>query len=475
MTPIDWAESPGVAGVGGQAAAQVALTVETQRPGHPVSPYLYGSAWAQWVGMLPTDEEVADLDVKLIRFGGNNVSRYNWRIDTYNDWATHRNVVQWPGLLDFVTWARGLGAEPLIQVNAFGFAPPERGVHTMSRIMDAAAAADLVRFLNVERGLDVKFFEIDNEPFIWHETHRDYQTRPIAYDEYLERFVAFSRAMKEVDPSIIVMGPANCNPTYYLRSATSDHITKGPWIPYMLAYCARYEAEHGLRVLDAVSFHRYPIYRSFSSTKVTAKPQDIVDATREWWDPSYNPRLLDPTAERAAAGILPLFRRWIDENYPGTALAITEYNLDFDSSVSYPPNVRALWLAEVLGQLARNDVRYAVYWNLQESAQHGLMGMAGIPRPTYYAFRLYSRNLRGRMLPLSGELARVHAFATLNDDGSITVLVNNLDLERSFDAEIALSGALEDRRARVALQPGSITAVIFKPGEADATIEACMP
>ncbi|MGE5572381.1 MAG: glycoside hydrolase family 44 protein [Bacteroidota bacterium] len=452
------------------------ITVEAQSPGHAVSPYIYGSAWGQWVGNLPPDDEIADLHVRLIRFGGNNVSRYNWRIDTYNDWWTKKNVVQRPGLLEFVTWARRLGAEPLIQVNAFGFAPEEAASPRMSRIMDAAAAADLVRFLNVEHGLGVRFFEIDNEPFIWHETHRDYQKQAIGYDEYLERFVAFSRAMKEVDPSVVVMGPSNCNPTYYLRSAVAgDRLARGEWIPYMLRYCAGYEARHGLRVLDAVSFHRYPIYRSFSAKEVRAKPQDILDATRGWWDPSYDSRLLDPTSESAARAILPLFRRWIDENYPGTALAITEYNLDFDSSIEYPPDVRALWLAEVLGELARHDVRYGVYWNLQEGGHHGLVDMDGRPAGPYYAFRLYSRNLTGRALPVKGELARVHAFATLNQDGAVVVLVNNLDLERGFDVEVVLSGVSGSKRVRLALEPGSVTAVTVRAEETHATVEVYDP
>ncbi|MGE5587784.1 MAG: glycoside hydrolase family 44 protein [Clostridia bacterium] len=452
------------------------ITVDTQRPGLVISPYVYGSAWGQWVGKLPPDDEVADLRVRLIRFGGNNISRYNWRIDTYNDWWTKRNVVQTPGLLEFVTWARSHGAEPLIQVNAFGFAPAETSSTEMSRIMDADAAADLVRFLNVQHGLGVRFFEIDNEPFIWHETHRDYQKRPIGYDEYLERFVEFSRAMKEVDPSIVVMGPSNCNPTYYLRSALAgDRVVKGDWIPYMLRYCAEYEARHGLRVLDAVSFHRYPIYRSFSAKEVRAKPQDILDATREWWDPLYNPTILDPTSEPAVRAILPLFRRWIDQNYPGTALALTEYNLDFDSSIEYPPDVRALWLAEVLGQLARHEVRYSVYWNLQEEGHHGLVRMDGRPTGTYHVFRLYSHNLTGRMLPVKGELARVHAFAALNQDGTVAVLVNNLDLEAGCDVELVLSEVSGSRRVHLALEPGSVTAITVAPGDAKAIVEIFDP
>lgn len=273
----------------------------------------------------------------------------------------------------------------------------------------------------------------------------------------------------------IVMGPSNCNPTCYLRSATSDRLSKGEWIPYMLKYCARYEAEHGFRVLDAVSFHRYPIYRAFNAKEVRAQPQEILDATREWWDSSYDPKRLDPTSERAASGVLPLFRRWIDEDYPGTALALTEYNLDFDSSIEYPPNVRALWLAEVLGQLARHNVQYGVYWNLQEGRYHGLIDMAGNPSAPYYAFRLYSRNLTGRMLPVKGELTRVHAFATFNDDGTIAVLVNNLDLGKGFDVEIVLSEASNARKVRLALQPGSVTAVTLRPGETDATVEVYRP
>ncbi|MCR4402321.1 MAG: glycoside hydrolase family 44 protein [Firmicutes bacterium] len=458
------------------APLDATITVDALHPGHVISPYVYGSAWGQWVGKLPPDDEISDLRVKLIRFGGNNISRYNWRIDTYNDWWTKRNVVQRPGLLEFVTWARSHGAEPLIQVNAFGFAPAETASTEMVRIMDAEAAADLVRFLNIQHGLKVRFFEIDNEPFIWHETHRDYQKRPIGYDEYLERFAEFSRAMKAVDPSIIVMGPANCNPTYYVRSAVAaDRVLKGDWIPYMLRYCAEYEGRHGLRILDAVSFHRYPIYRSFNAKEVHTNPQDILDATREWWDPSYNPSLIDPTSESAVRGILPLFGRWIDQNYPGTGLALTEYNLDFDSSVEYPPGVRALWLAETIGQLARHDVRYGVYWNLQEGAEHGLVGMDGRPSEAYYAFRLYSRNLTGRMLPVKGERERVHAFAALRDDGTIAVLLNTLDLAQGHDVEVVISEVSGPRRVRLSLQPGSVAALTVVPGHGPATAEVFDP
>src|SRR5680860_152988 len=101
-------------------------------------------------------------------------------------------------LLDWVKKIQALGAEPILQV---------------SQYQAAEAAADLVRFFNIEKPdgvAPIKYWNIGNEP--WLQAKRPPLDTMGAFVEAY--FKPIAAAMKAVDPTIKIYGPDFCD--YFL-------------------------------------------------------------------------------------------------------------------------------------------------------------------------------------------------------------------------------------------------------------------
>jgi hypothetical protein len=72
---------------------------------------------------------------------------------------------------------------------------------------------------------------------------------------------------------------------------------------------------------------------------------DTTDVTRSLWDPTY----VDPSWIDSRIQLIPRMKRWVARNYPGTKLALSEYNLSVDGSAV----TNALIQADTLGIFAR--------------------------------------------------------------------------------------------------------------------------
>src|SRR5262249_23076186 len=53
----------------------------------------------------------------------------------------------------------------------------------------------------------VRYYVLDNEPSIWHETHRDIHPNGAGMDEVRDKMLAYSGMIKSQDPAAYVMGP----------------------------------------------------------------------------------------------------------------------------------------------------------------------------------------------------------------------------------------------------------------------------
>jgi hypothetical protein len=155
--------------------------------------------------------------VKLIRIGG---ASYDHRMPS-NDI-----------LLGWVKKIEGIGAEPLFQV---------------SQYQTAEQAAELVKYFNIEKNgnkTPIKYWCIGNEP--WLQAKRPAtDTFGMVIEKY---FKPISKAMKEVDSTILIFGPDECDymDNYYndLFGGKNDITGKIPGKSYY--YC------------DGLSWHRYP-------------------------------------------------------------------------------------------------------------------------------------------------------------------------------------------------------------------------
>ena len=143
-----------------------------------------------------------------------------------------------------------------------------------------------------------------------------------------------------------------------------------------------YEQQNKVRILDYFDEHYYPIADNGCISLCPAGDANNqalrLRSTRSLWDPTYKDESWI-SQYYPPLQILRLFRGWVDKNYPGTKVAITEYNWGGLESIN-----GALAQADVLGIFGREKLDLATLWGPPKATQPGA-----------FAFRIY-RNYDGK-------------------------------------------------------------------------------
>lgn len=398
-----------------------------------IGPYFYGSNWGVWLD-LPDKEKTAFLGFKILRAGGPFMDRYDWRKSRFTFPGNNKEMGM-VSLDEFIKFCRSIAAEPLIQINALGLSSSRQ---TNSQ-MDEKSVTELVRYLNKEKGYGIKFFEIGNEPFIWHKVHFDLRNKPCSVREYFEIFKKISFAIKntqaEINPDIKITIFAPAIETSWLGwSSLSEEDRQKPVLGEFLKMCKDFQEDKtvnpkGVKLLDVLSFHLFP---SFKEAKTIKDLRDnslfILESTQTWWKRGYANRYDASLPIGQTAGVIPKLKDVIEENYPGIELAITEFNIESEPMVEYDPLIKVLYLADLYGIMAKSGIDYSMQFCLNSSDQNiALMDDLDNITPLYYPIFLYARYFKGTMLDAKSSLSdRLNAYAC-NNNGDIVIMVVNKD------------------------------------------------
>jgi hypothetical protein len=237
----------------------------------------------------------------------------------------------------------------------------------------------------------VAYYNLDNEPMLWNSTHRDVHPQPVSYDEMRDRTLQYAAAIKTADPSAKTLGPVLWGWCAYFYSALdgcqigADYQSHGnlPFVPWYLSQLRDYEQQHGLRLLDFLDLHYYPQAGgvALATAGSTATQALRLRSTRSLWDPNYTDEswISDTQPGGVKVRLIGRMRDWVDTYYPGTRLAITEYNWGGLESLN-----GALAQADVLGIFGRERLDLATLWSPPAANQPGA-----------YAFRMF-RNYDGQ-------------------------------------------------------------------------------
>lgn len=267
----------------------------------------------------------------------------------------------------------------------------------------------------------VAIYEMDNEPSGWNNTHRDVHPDKTGYDELIGDTQPYAAMVKSLDPTAAVLGPGDFGWAVYEKGgkpgddASSHHLG---FAEYYLQQMRAYETRHNLRILDYFDEHYYPATNN-GAQPLALSPAGNADtqalrlqSTRSLWDPAY--------VEKNWIGqwsgpinLIPRLHTWVDRNYPGTKLAITEYNFGGLESLN-----GALTEADVLGIFGRERLDLATLWDPPHSRQPGA-----------FAFRMY-RNYDG----LGGQYGETWVRSTSADQGSLAIY----GAERQKDGALTL-------------------------------------
>ena len=260
----------------------------------------------------------------------------------------------------------------------------------------------------------VAVYDLDNEPSWWDAVHRDVHPAPFTYDEVTNNGIAHAAAIKAADPTAEVSGPVidywwayfyskkdiesgwGSGPCYVPWANPVDRQAHGgvPLIEYYLQQFAAYQKAHGVRLLDYVDLHTYfaPDNLAFSTGGDTQTQQERLNSTRVFWDLTYTdpnfPQPNYPTDSNYVAPpncntplqapqVIPMMKQWVANDYPGTKLAITEYNWGGQEHIN-----GALAQADILGIFGREGLDIGTLWGAPDPLKQipGPYGIRGLPQ-----------------------------------------------------------------------------------------------
>ena len=238
------------------------VVVDRDQDRRAINPLIYGINF-YWRGPQAATPAASGIRATTRRWGGNNTSRYNWKLDIRNlasDWYfevlpdTTKDASQLPDgssfniMMDEVRATGGvmMGTMPILSpmpkarprmcsfsVARYGpqcktdpyWADCGNGQKTDCKTnivndasdvhedRDESFARDWVQYLVGRYGRanqgGVAMWSLDNEPVWWSATHRDIHPEAQEYDETAERGIRYARAIKQADPAALVTGPVS--------------------------------------------------------------------------------------------------------------------------------------------------------------------------------------------------------------------------------------------------------------------------
>lgn len=383
-----------------QAAA--GLYVDLSAPAGGISPLVYGSNYGPLLFVpLQMRPFVEDARLTVLRYPGGN-------------WGEGSDMDEW-NLDQFIATARQFGAEA--------------NIHVRLRGGTAEQAAEWVRLLNIEKGYNIRFWTIGNEPNLVGEEY------PV--EQFNREWRQWAEAMRAVDPTILLIGPETnqffANPGNTYEQSFTD------WVIEFLKVNGD--------LVDIVSFHRYPFPKSAHSGPPT--PEKLLANSEEW--------------DALIPAMRALVRQYAGRDLP---IAVTEANSNWmggnNGETTPDSHANAIWWGDSLGRMIRQGTymvnQFAIIgdWGLMDNYE---------PYPIYYVYMMY-KHFGVERLQAASDLPDVSIFAARRTDGIPTVLVVNR-ASQARTATLTLAHGETPNRAETWLFDREHAAVSMPPVQLD--------
>ena len=291
----------------------------------------------------------------------------------------------------------------------------------------------------------VQMWSLDNEPEWWDGVHMDMYHQHATYDDVLARDEATAQAVKAADPTALITGPVpggwsgmlfsktdmdagwDKYPYCYYDNPVDQNAHGGlPWLVYYLQQMHQFEQKNGYRLLDYLDVHGYitPTGIGFDTNYSAANTLLRMTSTRAFWDPNYIVPVTgcggyyNAAGNQVAPALVPTMHGWVNQNYPNTKLAITEYNWGALEDIT-----GAVAQADILGIFGREQLDMATMWP---------DGSFTLGVPGSYAFKIFlnydgngSQFGETSVSATTGDPDVLSIFAAERHDSALTVLVLN--------------------------------------------------
>jgi hypothetical protein len=453
------------------ADAQVQIEVDVANEIKEISPYIYGRnnslsddprnpvKTASW-------QLYKDAGLKFLReSGGNNSTKYNWKrkLSSHPDWYNNVYAHDWDyaatSLQKNMPEAKGMWAFQLLgyvaKTNAANFPdwawqqagneprPYEHwcGDGDYTKYLEEWSADSTVGILNQwfnVLGLNkdqFQYWNMDNEPEVWHHTHDDVMPAVITAEDFISRYVAVAKKAREEFPEIKIVGPVFTNEWqwYNWQNGTvpdpQNPNKKYSWVEYFIKRIAEEQQRTGLRLLDVLDFHFYPevnqnirrdvtlqLHRVFYDTTYDYPGANGCKVINGGWDGNITKEYI--------------FKRsndWLNK-YMGINHGVT-MGMSEMGSLYNEPNVIAVCYASLLGTFAENNVEIFAPWDEYK----GL----------WEVLHLFTRYAGTVSVKSSSSLNNtVSAYSSVNADrDTLTVILVNRDVNGDRSVNVSLQNA----------------------------------
>jgi mannan endo-1,4-beta-mannosidase len=329
----------------------------------------------------------------------------------------------------------------------------------------------------------VAAYSLDNEPALWPSTHPRIHPAATGYAELVSRHTAVAQVTTALDPSAQIYGPVLYGWNAHLNlqnapDASGFNNTYGTFTGYYLAQMKSASDAAGRRLLHRYDMHWYPEARGdnrivFGSSPGTNNDIDArLQAPRSLWDPAYveTSWITQFTTNGQGIRLLPRLQEIVDQRYPGTGLAVTEYNYGATDHIS-----GGVAQADVLGIVGRYSTA-ANFWALTNSNNYA-----------HAAFQLYrnydSAGSRFGDVSLDATAsdnsrAAVHAARATNGKLTVVAINRSRTVDRSAQVQFTLPagrGIVAVRSFRLSSAGGAQVQAIAAPAFTASTISNTLP
>jgi hypothetical protein len=394
-------------------ASNVSFAIDSTQDARAISRFIYGMNFLD-----PTQARPKNLT--LSRSGGNRNTAYNWETNDSNAGADFQNqnddfmgggTVPNGAIAPGIVSARAGNAGILVTIPTIGYVaadhngggdvnqtpdyinvrfkksvPRKNAPFTLTpNTADGFVYQDeYVNFLDktypgaFAASSNPIFLSMDNEVDLWAFTHarlRGDAVNPVSsqagtkigYDEVVQLNRDYANAAKAVNPDVIVFGPVNYGWQGFVRLQDAPDANNRDFLNFFLQQMAQAEVADGHRVLDVLDIHWYPEAQG-GGVRITADDSTAAvvaarkQAPRSLWDPTYTEKSWITDCCSGPLRLLPWIKDKIAANYPGTRLAITEYNYGAGGHIS-----GGIAQADVLGIFGREGLFAATQWRLSNN------------------------------------------------------------------------------------------------------------
>lgn len=390
----------------------IIIGVKKTSEAQPISDHFFGvNAW-----MPDTIGDVNNCaDPPCIRYGKlhknwTNIKNSGTTIVRYGGISPDKNIPTKYQYIRMVDSIRSRGMEPIIQVPFFNYR------------YTAQQAADIVEYLNLTHARNVKYWIIGNEPNLMY----SYTTAA----QIATYFKAFASAMKNVDPSIIIIGPETAS----FKQTITNGLTN-PGGPDDITGKDAY----GRYYLDVFSFHTYPLGAGGQSRS------DVIGNLTASGNLEDDLIYLKAKLDAASA--------YHNRTGPSALkMAITEANINYTNNATDDiyglctnSFIGGQFVAEMYGVGMKCSVDFINLWSVIEGNSNTencgyIDPFTGNKKPIYYHFQMMAQNFSGTNINCTTNKTDVKAFAS-QDASKISVMIMNQSMTSNTNYSIRLNNA----------------------------------